>query len=50
MSDWVVALLMLYAYANGFVMAWAIAHREQPMWQGFLDGLAAPFVWFIRRQ
>jgi hypothetical protein len=36
MPDHVVALLMLCAWAHGFLMAWAWSRQDDPFWYGFV--------------
>ena len=45
MPDWLVALLIVWAWSWGFVIAWAIAHERKSFWHGFLDGLALKMFW-----
>lgn len=45
MSDWFVALLILWAYGMGYVTAHAINNQCDPFWRGFIDGLTLRRLW-----
>jgi hypothetical protein len=49
MPDWLIALIVLWAYTSGFTTAWAVCHRMSPFWSGFVDGLCQPWllIWDI---
>jgi len=50
MPDWLVNLLMVWAFAWGFVCAWCACHQHDPFWRGFQDGLSFRFLWDRRRR
>jgi hypothetical protein len=45
MPDWLIALIMLWMYALGYLTAHAFAHEDEPFWRGFLDGLTFRRIW-----
>lgn len=46
MPDWFIAVLLLLAWIDGFVIAWAISHENvSGLWRGYLDGRTLRLLW-----
>lgn len=46
MPEWLVILCVVFAYAQGFLTAWAISRDgKSPFWTAFLDTFTLRVLW-----
>lgn len=45
MSDAILAVIILWAFAHGFMLAWALKSDGHPFWTGYLDVITLRGLW-----
>lgn len=45
MPEWVYGVCIIWAFAWGFMCAWAFNNQHVPFWRGFADGITLRFLW-----